>query len=85
MVYLIIGFFTLAAAVGVRARPAGSGDVFLALITRPIGVVLLAALAAGLFCFAAWRDFGLIFAVVHAGCRSVLRAVTPRGPAGGRA
>jgi hypothetical protein len=55
MVYLIIGFFALAAAVGARARPAGSGDVFLALITRPIGAVLLAVLAAGLLCFAVWR------------------------------
>lgn len=55
MVYLIIGVFALAAAVGARARPAGSGDVFLALITRPIGAVLLALLAAGLFCFAVWR------------------------------
>jgi Domain of Unknown Function (DUF1206) len=55
MVYLIIGFFALAAAAGARARPAGSGDLFLALITRPIGAVLLAILAAGLVCFAAWR------------------------------
>ena len=55
MVYLIIGFFALAAAVGARARPAGSGDVFLALITQPVGAVLLALLAAGLLCFAAWR------------------------------
>jgi hypothetical protein len=55
MVYLIIGFFALAAALGARARPAGSGDIFLVLITRPIGVVLLAVLAAGLLCFAAWR------------------------------
>jgi hypothetical protein len=55
MVYVIIGFFALAAALGARARPAGSGDVFLALITRPIGAVLLAVLAAGLLCFAAWR------------------------------
>jgi hypothetical protein len=56
MVYLIIGFFALAAALGARARPAGSGDIFLALINRPIGVVLLAALAAGLLCFAGWRS-----------------------------
>jgi Domain of Unknown Function (DUF1206) len=55
LVYLIIGFFALAAALGARARPAGSNDIFLVLITRPIGVALLVALAAGLFCFAAWR------------------------------
>jgi Domain of Unknown Function (DUF1206) len=55
MVYLITGFFAFAAAVGARARPAGSGEFFLALITRPLGAVLLAVLAAGLLCFAAWR------------------------------
>jgi hypothetical protein len=55
MVYLIIGLFALAATLGARARPAGSGDIFLVLITRPIGAVLLAILAAGLLCFAAWR------------------------------
>jgi uncharacterized protein DUF1206 len=55
VVYLIVGFFALAAALGARARPAGSGDIFLVLITRPLGAVLLAVLSAGLLCFAAWR------------------------------
>jgi hypothetical protein len=55
LVYVIIGFFALAATLGARARPAGSGDIFLVLITRPTGLALLAVLAAGLFCFAAWR------------------------------
>jgi Domain of Unknown Function (DUF1206) len=55
MVYLIVGLFALAAALGARARPAGSGDIFLVLITKPLGAVLLAVLAAGLLCFAAWR------------------------------
>jgi len=55
LVYLIVGFFALAAVVGARRRPAGSGDVFLVLITQPVGVVLLATLAAGLLCFACWR------------------------------
>jgi hypothetical protein len=67
MVYLIIGFFALAAAVGARARPAGSGDLFLALITRPIGTVLLAALAAGLLCFAAWRMLQAVADIDHDG------------------
>lgn len=60
LVYLIIGFFALAAALGARARPAGSSDIFLVLITRPIGVALLAALAVGLLCFAAWRSLQAI-------------------------
>jgi hypothetical protein len=55
IVYLIIGLFALAAAVGARTRPAGSGDVFLALIAQPLGGVLLAMLAVGLVYFAAWR------------------------------
>jgi hypothetical protein len=55
IVYLIIGLFALGAAVGARTRPADSRDVFLALISQPLGVALLAVLAAGLLCFAAWR------------------------------
>jgi len=75
MVYLIVGFFALAAALGARARPAGSGDVFLALITRPIGAVLLTALAAGLLCFAAWRLVQALADVDHLGrsARGLLR------------
>jgi len=75
LVYLIIGFFALAAALGARARPAGSGDIFLVLITLPIGVALLAALAAGLFCFAAWRALQAIADIDHHGrsARGLLR------------
>jgi hypothetical protein len=74
-VYLIIGCFALAAAVGARARPAGSGDIFLVLITRPIGAVLLATLAAGLFCFAGWRGLQAVADIDHHGrsTRSLLR------------
>jgi Domain of Unknown Function (DUF1206) len=74
-VYLIIGWFALAAAVGARARPAGSGDIFLALITRPIGAVLLALLSAGLFCFAGWRGLQAVVDVDHHGrsTRGLLR------------
>lgn len=74
-VYLIIGCFALAAAVGARARPAGSGDIFFALITRPIGAVFLAMLAAGLFCFAAWRGLQAVVDIDHHGrsTRGLLR------------
>ena len=74
-VYLIVGCLALAAAVGARARPAGSGDVFLALITRPVGAVLLAILAAGLFCFAGWRALQSIVDIDHHGrsTRGLLR------------
>jgi hypothetical protein len=75
VVYLIVGFFALAAALGARARPAGSGDIFLVLITRPLGAVLLAVLSAGLLCFAAWR-LGQAVADVDAhgrGTRGLLR------------
>ena len=54
-VYLIIGLFALAAAIGARTRPAGSTDVFVALISPPLGVLLLGLLALGLVCFAGWR------------------------------
>jgi len=75
LVYLIVGCFALAAAVGARARPAGSGDVFLVLITRPVGAALLALLAAGLLCFAAWRGLQAIQDVDHHGpsTRGLLR------------
>ncbi|MBV9427424.1 MAG: DUF1206 domain-containing protein [Bradyrhizobiaceae bacterium] len=75
VVYLIIGCFALAAAAGARARPAGSGDIFLVLITRPIGAVLVAMLAAGLLCFAAWRGLQAIVDVDHHGrsTRGLLR------------
>ena len=75
VVYLIVGCFALAAAVGARARPAGSGDIFLALITRPIGAVLVAILAAGLLCFAVWRGLQAIPDVDHHGgsTRGLLR------------
>jgi hypothetical protein len=77
MVYLIIGAFALAAAAGARRRPAGSGDVFLVLISRPIGAVLLAALAAGLFCFAAWRGLQAVADIDGHGrsARGLLRRV----------
>jgi len=54
-VFIILGVFALAAAIGARTRPAGSTDVFIALINQPLGSVLLTALAAGLVCFAGWR------------------------------
>ena len=75
LVYLIVGCFALAAAAGARARPAGSGDIFLVLITRPIGAVLVALLAAGLLCFAAWRALQAIRDVDHHGrsTRGLLR------------
>jgi hypothetical protein len=74
-VYFIVGCFALAAAAGARARPAGSGDIFVVLITRPIGAVLVAILAAGLFCFAAWRGLQAIPDVDHNGgsTRGLLR------------
>jgi hypothetical protein len=75
MVYLILGFFALAAAAGARSRPAGSGDLFLALVVRPVGVALLALLAAGLFCFALWRVLQAVADVDHHGrnTRGLLR------------
>jgi hypothetical protein len=55
LVFLILGGFALAYALGMRSRPAGSTDVFTALVRQPLGTVLLCALVAGLLCFAAWR------------------------------
>ena len=53
-VFLILGYFCAFAAYG-STRPLDSNDAFRNLLTKPMGGILLGAIAAGLFCFAAWR------------------------------
>jgi hypothetical protein len=55
LVFLIIGIFAASAALGSGARAVGSKGVFVMLLSWPLGTLLLAALAAGLMCFALWR------------------------------
>ena len=54
-VFVIIGIFAGLAAIGGRSHPADSKDALRALLNQPFGRTLLAAIAVGLLCFAAWR------------------------------
>lgn len=54
IVYLIIGYFALLAALGSGATK-DTDDVFQVVLSQPFGMVLLALLIAGLFAFGGWR------------------------------
>jgi hypothetical protein len=56
IVFVILGYFTTLAAVSAHVRPVDSKDALRSLLTQPAGGVLLLALAAGLLCFAFWRE-----------------------------
>jgi hypothetical protein len=55
MVFLILGTFAALAAMGAYHRAIDTKDVARAILPQPFGRLLLALLAAGLLCFAAWR------------------------------
>jgi hypothetical protein len=54
-VYLIIGGLAALAAIGSGGKTAGSKGAFLSVLEAPFGDALLAVVALGLLCFAAWR------------------------------
>jgi hypothetical protein len=56
IVFLILGYFTAVAAFDAHVRPVDSKDALRALLAHPVGHVLLLAVAAGLLCFALWRE-----------------------------
>jgi hypothetical protein len=55
IVFLILGAFAALAAVGARHQAIDTKDALRALLAQPFGHVLVAVVAAGLLCFAAWR------------------------------
>jgi hypothetical protein len=55
VVYVLIGIFTIAADVGIRARLDGSEGVFATLGRAPFGKILLATIAIGLVYYALWE------------------------------
>jgi hypothetical protein len=55
VVFLILGTFAALAALGAYHRAVDTKDVARTVLPQPFGQVLLALLAAGLLCFAAWR------------------------------
>ena len=57
MVYLLVGGFALAAALGIERRPTGTTGVFRTVLKQPFGAVALMLLAGGLFVHAPWELF----------------------------
>jgi len=55
VVFLILGTFAALAAIGAYHRAVDTKDVARAILPQPFGALLLALLAGGLLCFAAWR------------------------------
>src|SRR3954470_11824995 len=68
VVFLIVGFFAGLAALG-AGRSVSSTDALKTLLAEPMGTLLLGIVAAGLFCFAAWRVLQSIFDADHLGRR----------------
>jgi hypothetical protein len=55
VVFLILGTFAALAAIGAYHRAVDTKDLARAVLPQPFAQLLLALLAAGLLCFAAWR------------------------------
>jgi hypothetical protein len=55
IIYLIVGWLAALAAFGQGGRTTGSRGALSELLGAPFGKLLLAAIAAGLFCYSAWR------------------------------
>ena len=55
LVFLILAYFTVLAAIGVTPRTIDSKEALHELLAQPFGGVLLFAMAAGLLCFGLWR------------------------------
>jgi len=56
LVFVILGCFTAVAALDAHARPVDGKDALRTVLAQPFGSVLLLMLAAGLLCFALWRE-----------------------------
>ncbi|MFD1702652.1 DUF1206 domain-containing protein [Methylopila henanensis] len=55
LVYCLVGGLAVLAAIGVGGSTGGSRSALLVVLEQPFGAALLAAVGAGLVCFAAWR------------------------------
>ena len=56
IVFIILAYFTALAAFDAHVRPVDSKDALRTLLTQPLGSTLLFSVAAGLLCFALWRE-----------------------------
>ena len=82
-VYLIIGGLALLAAVGSGGRATDSKGALQALLEAPFGGVLVAVVAIGFLCFAAWRLAQAFFDADRLGCQR--KALIRRTAYGGSA
>jgi hypothetical protein len=56
IVFMILAYFTALAALDAHAHPVDSKDALRTLLAQPLGGFLLFSVAAGLMCFALWRE-----------------------------
>lgn len=75
-VFVILSYFTALAAISSHIRPVDSKDALRSVLMQPAGSVLLLALAAGLLCFAFWRE-AQCFADAD-GCGKELKGIARR-------
>jgi hypothetical protein len=67
LVFAIVGIFAGLAAIGARSRAGDSKDALHTILSEPFGQVLLALVAVGLACFAAWRLTQAVLDADHLG------------------
>jgi hypothetical protein len=67
IVFLILGAFAVLAAMGAHHQAIDTKDALRALLAQPFGHVLVAVVAAGLLCFAAWRLAQALLDADHCG------------------
>lgn len=60
-VFVILGYFTIVAALDTNTHPVDSKDALAALLTAPFGSILLVGITLGLLCFALWREAQCFF------------------------
>ncbi|HEY8441345.1 MAG TPA: DUF1206 domain-containing protein [Xanthobacteraceae bacterium] len=76
-VFLVLGAVTMLAAFGSLRRPAEPKDVLHTLLSHALGGLAVAAISAGLLCFAVWR---IVQALLDADrCGSDLKGLARRG------
>lgn len=63
IVFLLLGYFTAVASFDSYTKPIDSKDALATLLRQPVGMLLLILIAAGLMCFALWREAQAFFDV----------------------